>query len=81
VLTISAAQSEIPDSHLGRVTGLVSLVHRGAHATGLVLVSPLFAIVAPRSVFAAAALAIPLVGLTAAALAARAATAATRPSA
>jgi MFS family permease len=79
VLTISAAQSEIPDSHLGRVTGLVSLVHRGAHATGLVLVSPLFAIAAPRSVFAAAALAIPLVGLTAAALAARAATAATRP--
>lgn len=73
VLTISAVQSEIPDSHLGRVTGLVSLVHRGAHATGLLLVSPLFAVVAARSVFAGAAVAIPLVGLVAAALAARAA--------
>jgi len=71
VLTVSAAQSEIPDSHLGRVTGLISLVHRGAHATGLLLVSPLFAVVAARSVFAGAALAIPLVGLVAAALAAR----------
>jgi hypothetical protein len=73
VLTMSAVQSEIPDSHLGRVTGLVSLVHRGAHATGLLLVSPLFAVVAARSVFAGAALAIPLVGLASAALAARAA--------
>jgi MFS family permease len=71
VLTVSAAQSEIPDSHLGRVTGLISLVHRGAHATGLLLVSPLFAVFAARSVFAAAALAIPLVGLVAAAIAAR----------
>jgi hypothetical protein len=73
VLTMSAAQSEIPDSHLGRVTGLISLVHRGAHATGLLLVSPLFAVVATRSVFVGAAFAIPLVSLTAAALAARAA--------
>jgi hypothetical protein len=73
VLTMSAAQSEIPDSHLGRVTGLISLVHRGAHATGLLLVSPLFAVAATRSVFVAAAFAIPLVSLTAAALAARAA--------
>ncbi len=73
VLTMSAAQSEIPDSHLGRVTGLISLVHRGAHATGLLLVSPLFAVVATRSVFVAAAFAIPLVSLIAAALAARAA--------
>jgi MFS family permease len=71
VLTVSAAQTEIPDSHLGRVSGLISLVHRGAHATGLLLVSPLFAVVAARSVFAGAALAIPLVGLVAAALAAR----------
>jgi transmembrane secretion effector len=73
VLTMSAAQSEIPDSHLGRVTGLISLVHRGAHATGLLLVSPLFAVVATRSVFVAAAFAIPLVSVSAAALAARAA--------
>jgi hypothetical protein len=71
VLTMSAVQSEIPDSHLGRVSGLVSLVHRGAHATGLLLVSPLFAVVATRSVFAGAAVAIPLVGLAAAAWAAR----------
>jgi hypothetical protein len=73
VLTMSAAQEEIPDSHLGRVTGLISLVHRGAHAIGLLLVSPLFAVVATRSVFVAAAFAIPLVSLTAAAIAARAA--------
>jgi len=73
VLTISAAQMEIPDDYVGRVTGLVSLVHRGAHATGLLLVSPLFAVVAAKSVFAGAALAIPLVGLLLAAAAARAA--------
>lgn len=72
VLTMSAAQTEIPDSHLGRVTGLISLVHRGAHATGLLLISPLFAVVATRSVFVAAAFAIPLVSLSAAALASRA---------
>ena len=72
VLTISAAQTEIADDYLGRVTGLVSLVHRGAHATGLLLVSPLFAVVAARTVFAGAALAIPLVGLLSAAIAARA---------
>jgi hypothetical protein len=72
VLTMSAAQTEIPDSHLGRVTGLISLVHRGAHATGLLLVSPLFAVAATRSVFVAAAFAIPLVSLSAAALASRA---------
>lgn len=71
VLTQSAAQTEIPDSHLGRVSGLISLVHRGAHATGLLLVSPLFAVAAARSVFAGAAVAIPLVGLAAAAVAAR----------
>ena len=73
VLTLSAVQSEIPDSHLGRVTGLVSLVHRGAHAAGLLLVSPLFAVVATRSVFLGAAVAIPAVSLVSAALAARAA--------
>jgi len=71
VLTVSAAQTEIPDTHLGRVTGLISLVHRGAHASGLLLVAPLFALVPARSVFAAAALAIPSVGLGAAAIAAR----------
>ncbi len=73
VLTLSAAQTSIPDAYLGRVTGLISLVHRGAHASGLLLVSPLFAVAAARSVFAGAALAIPLVGLLSATVAARAA--------
>ena len=63
VLLNSAAQEEVPDSLLGRVLGFISLTHRGAHATGLLLVSPLFAVVAPRAVFAAAAVALPLVGL------------------
>jgi MFS family permease len=35
VLAYSAAQEEVRDEVLGRVTGLISLVHRGAHATGL----------------------------------------------
>jgi len=73
VLTQSAAQTEIPDSHLGRVSGLIALVHRGAHASGLLLVSPLFAVVAARSVFAGAAVAIPVVGVLCFAYAARAA--------
>jgi MFS family permease len=63
VLINSAAQEQVPDRFLGRVTGLIALVHRGAHATGLLFVSPLFAVTAPASVFAAAAVAIPLTGL------------------
>ena len=63
VLINSAAQEQVPDRYLGRVTGLIALVHRGAHATGLLLVSPLFAVTAPAGVFAAAAIAIPLTGL------------------
>jgi hypothetical protein len=31
----------VPDTLLGRVLGLISLVHRGAHATSLLLVAPL----------------------------------------
>jgi Major Facilitator Superfamily len=73
VLINSAAQEEVPDRFLGRVMGLVSLVHRGAHATGLLLVSPLFAFAAPQDVFAAAALAIPLTGLAGLAVSGRAA--------
>jgi MFS family permease len=65
VLVNSAAQEQVPDSVLGRVLGVISLVHRGAHATGLLLVSPLFAFVAARAVFGAAAIAVPLVGLVA----------------
>ncbi len=72
VLINSAAQEEVPDGLLGRVTGLVSLVHRGAHATGLLFVAPLFALTAPERVFAAAAVAIPLAGLAGLAISARA---------
>jgi MFS family permease len=68
VLLNSAAQEEVPDSLLGRVIGLISLTHRGAHATGLLLVSPLFAFVAPRAIFVGAAFALPAVGLVGAAL-------------
>jgi MFS transporter, DHA3 family, macrolide efflux protein len=63
ILVNSAAQVEVPDHLLGRVMGLVSLTHRGAHATGLLFVSPLFALLAPHTVFAGAALALPLVGI------------------
>jgi len=69
LLLTSAAQEEVPDRFLGRVMGLISLVHRSAHATGLLLVAPLFAFLAPGTVFAAAGLALPLVGLAAVAVA------------
>ncbi|HZT92598.1 MAG TPA: MFS transporter [Gaiellaceae bacterium] len=65
VLLNAAAQEEVPEGILGRVVGVVSLTHRGAHATGLLLVSPLFAFVAARWVFGASAVAVPLVGLAA----------------
>jgi MFS family permease len=65
VLINSAAQEDVPDSMLGRVLGVISLTHRGAHATGLLLVSPLFAFVSARIVFGASAIAVPLVGLAA----------------
>jgi hypothetical protein len=68
VLLNSAAQEDVPDAVLGRVVGLISLTHRGAHATGLLLVSPLFAFVAPRIVFASAAVALPVVGVVGSAL-------------
>jgi hypothetical protein len=72
LLLTSAAQEDVPDRFLGRVTGLIALVHRSAHASGLLLVSPLFALLAPGTVFAAAAIALPLVGLAGALAAARA---------
>ena len=74
VLLTAAAQEDVPDALLGRVMGLISLVHRGAHATGLILVAPLFAVVEPQSVFAGAAVALAAVGV-AGALTARAAAA------
>jgi MFS transporter, DHA3 family, macrolide efflux protein len=64
VLVNSAAQEEVPDRFLGRVMGLISLVHRGAHATGLLFVAPLFAFVEPGAVFGAAGLVIAATGLT-----------------
>jgi MFS family permease len=63
VLLVSAAQENVPDASLGRALGLISLVHRGAHATGLLLVAPLFAVLAPQAVFAGAAVALALVGI------------------
>ena len=72
VLLNSAAQEEVPDHLLGRVLGVVSLTHRGAHATGLMFVSPLFLLAAAPTVFGGAAIAVPLVGLTCLAAAARA---------
>ena len=63
ILLYSAAQEEVPDSLLGRVVGLISLVHRGGHATGLLLMGPLFAVAATQTVFWAAAISLPLVGL------------------
>jgi hypothetical protein len=74
ILIVSAAQEEIPDALLGRVAGLISLVHRGAHASGLIFMGPLFVVFATRTVFWAAAVSLPLVGLAglAAANAARA---------
>jgi MFS family permease len=59
----SAAQERIADDVLGRVMGVIELVYRGAHATGLMLVSPLFVVVAPRAMFAASAVAIPIFGI------------------
>jgi hypothetical protein len=77
VLLTAAAQEDVPDALLGRVMGLISLVHRGAHATGLIFVAPLFAVVEPQSVFAGAAIALTALGI-AGALTARAAAARAR---
>jgi MFS transporter, DHA3 family, macrolide efflux protein len=76
VLANSAAQEQVEDRYLGRVMGLISLVHRGAHATGLLLIAPLFAFVDSRTVFAAAAVAIPLSALAGLVIASRRAAAA-----
>ena len=65
----SAAQERIADDVLGRVMGMIELIYRGAHATGLMLVSPLFVVVAPRTMFAASAVAIPIFGIIGAMLA------------
>jgi MFS family permease len=64
VLANSAAQERVPDHVLGRVMGLIALVHRGAHATGVLFVAPLFAVVEPQVVFAVAAITIPISALS-----------------
>jgi MFS family permease len=71
VLLNSAAQEQIPDAVLGRVLGVISFVHRGAHATGLLLVAPLFAVAAARPLFGAAACLTAAVGLVGALFAVR----------
>ncbi len=63
ILVTASAQEQIADDVLGRVMGVITLVYRGAHATGLILVSPLFAVFAPRAIFAGAAIAIPMLGI------------------
>ena len=65
MLLNSAAQEEVPDACSAACSASSRSTHRGAHATGLLFVSPLFAFVAPRAVFGAAAIAVPLVGLVA----------------
>lgn len=71
VMLNSAAQEEVPDAVLGRVLGVISFVHRGAHATGLLLVAPLFAVAAARPLFAAAGCATAAVGVAGAMIAVR----------
>ena len=63
ILLTSAAQERIPDDVLGRVMGVITLIYRGGHATGLMLISPLFVVFAPRAIFAGAAIAIPATGI------------------
>jgi hypothetical protein len=72
VLINSAAQEEVPDHLLGRVLGVISLTHRGAHATGLMFIAPLFLLTSAPAVFGGAAIAVPLVGLIGLAIGARA---------
>ena len=79
VLLNSAAQEEIPDAVLGRVLGVISLVHRGAHATGLLFVSPLFAIFSARPIFLVAALVLPVLAVVSAAITTRVAATAALP--
>jgi MFS family permease len=63
VLVTSAAQEQVPDRMLGRVMGLLGFIDRGAHATGLIFMGPLFAVLAPGPIFVAAAFALLVTGL------------------
>jgi MFS family permease len=72
VLLNSAAQEDVPDDRLGRVLGVIGLTHRGAHATALIFVAPLFIVADAPRVFAGIAVAAPLAGLIGLGAAARA---------
>lgn len=72
VLLNSAAQEQVADNLLGRVLGVIGLAHRGAHATALLFVAPLYVVAAAPDVFGGVAVAAPLVGLIGLAAAARA---------
>jgi hypothetical protein len=61
VLLTAAAQAQTPADTLGRVMGLLSLIDRGSHATGLLLVAPFFEFLPKRPLFVAAGLAIGLI--------------------
>jgi MFS family permease len=72
VLVYSAAQERVPDARLGRVMGLIGVLHRGGAATGLLLVAPLFLLVPLRAIFVVSALVVPVVGVVGLALGASA---------
>ncbi len=72
VLLNSAAQEQVPDRLLGRVLGVIGLTHRGAHATALLFVAPLFVVASAPGVFGGIAVAAPLAALIGLAAAARA---------
>jgi hypothetical protein len=72
VLLNSAAQEEVDDRFLGRVLGVIGLTHRGAHATALLFVAPLFVVASAPDVFAGVAVAAPVAALIGLAAVARA---------
>src|SRR5437764_9375796 len=51
-LSLHDALPIFPDDRLGRVLGVIGLTHRGAHATALVFIAPLFIVAAAPRVFA-----------------------------
>lgn len=72
VLLNSAAQEEVDERFLGRVLGVIGLTHRGAHATALLFIAPLFVVATAPDVFAGVAIAAPLAALIGLAVVARA---------
>jgi MFS family permease len=72
VLLNSAAQEEVDDRLLGRVMGVIGLTHRGAHATALLFIAPLFVVATAPDVFAGVSVAAPAAALIGLAVVARA---------